>query len=240
MFKIAVCDDEEPICSHLETILLDYGKESNQQLEIEIFYSGEDLYKALRLNTRFDLIFLDIELKGLNGIKIGKIIRDELYDEITQIVYISSKQEYAMELFENRPLNFLLKDSSSSEIIRVLEKGINLINSQNNFFEFIYNRNFCKLSYKDIIYFESDNKKINLVTNSEIYNFYGKISTIISNLHSMDFIQIHKSYVINYLYLTEVQTDAVIMSTGIKLPISQTFKKQFRNKLLKRRRGNLR
>ncbi len=60
----------------------------------------------------FGLIFLDIEMQYVNGIEAGKIIREKMKDELTKIVYISGSDNYAMELFQVRPLDFLIKPIS--------------------------------------------------------------------------------------------------------------------------------
>lgn len=92
MFKIAICDDEPIICSYIEKIIHDYSKSIAESIEVEVFFSGEELYKYLKNEINFDLIFLDIELSKLNGIDLGKKIREEMKNEIAQIVYISSKE----------------------------------------------------------------------------------------------------------------------------------------------------
>jgi len=71
MFRIAICDDEPAVCSQIETILLNYSEESNLDIEIQVFYSGEELCKFLEDGEGFDLIFLDIELKLINGIEVA-------------------------------------------------------------------------------------------------------------------------------------------------------------------------
>ena len=97
--NIAVCDDEIKICSHVENILINILAHKFFEYNIDVFYSGEALCEEME-RTKYDLVFLDIELPKMNGVEIGKYIRDTKNDNITQIVYISSKQEYAMELFK--------------------------------------------------------------------------------------------------------------------------------------------
>ena len=80
MFKIAICDDEQAICSYIEDIILEYQREIHVDVEVEVFYSGKDLCRAIDHQQRFDLIFLDIEMNLLNGIEVGKKIREELDD----------------------------------------------------------------------------------------------------------------------------------------------------------------
>ena len=106
MYYIAICDDEVSTCSEIESMILEYIEEKCIQAEVVIWYSGVSLQKHLRQEQRMDLIFLDIELAEHNGVAVGHFIRNELNDEKTYIVYVSSKQHYAMSLFKTRPLIF--------------------------------------------------------------------------------------------------------------------------------------
>lgn len=62
------------------------------------------------------MIFLDIMMPVKSGVEVGKIIRNDLKDNITQIVFISSENKYAMDLFEIRPMNFLIKPFDENDI----------------------------------------------------------------------------------------------------------------------------
>ena len=110
--KIAVCDDEVEICALLEMMLIDIFRDKGMSCEAESFYTGESLCKEFE-RRKYDLIFLDIEMDGKSGIDVGRFLRDELGNETVQIVYISAKTEYAMELFEFHPMNFLVKPIES-------------------------------------------------------------------------------------------------------------------------------
>ena len=72
------------------------------------------------------MLFLDIELPKMNGVAVGQYIRETLKNETIQIAYISSKQEYAMELFEMRPINFLVKPLYEKKIENVIDKFLQL------------------------------------------------------------------------------------------------------------------
>ncbi len=79
--------------------------------------------------TNYDLLFLDIELPQINGVAVGRYIRETIKNEIIQIAYISSKQKYAMELFEMHPINYLVKPLTYEKIAKVIDKFL-LINKR--------------------------------------------------------------------------------------------------------------
>lgn len=237
MFRVAICDDEHAICSQIESIILSLQEDIFDKFDIEVFYSGEDLFRFILNEHKFDVIFLDIELKQMNGVEVGRRIREEMLDEVTQIIYISAKQSYAMDLFQTRPLNFLIKPINKEKIRKSLKLAMQLSSRCNLFFEFHVGKMYYRVPYKDIIYFESDDKKIRIISTENTYEFYGKLADINKGVPSKDFLLIHKSYLINYMYVSEAKYDSIKLSNEISLPISQTYRKEVRDFLIKRRKG---
>ena len=84
MLKIAICDDETSQCDELEKILSDILDDKNIIFDIDLFYSGKGLCGELN-RIKYDLVLLDIELPDVNGIGIGRYIRETLKNETMQI-----------------------------------------------------------------------------------------------------------------------------------------------------------
>ena len=236
MLHIAICDDENYVCVQVERILINLNKSLPKKIEVDVFYSGETLFQFLSDGVYYDMIFLDIELQMLNGVEIGRKIRNELNNETTQIVYISGKDSYAMELFDIRPLNFLIKPLQEEKIEAAVRKAIDLVEKGNHYFEYKIGRTNNKIPIKDIIYFESEGKKVKMVLQNQNHEFYSKLIDIEQHLNNKVFISIHKSYLVNYLHVVEYQYDNVKMSDGTILPISQQHRKSVRDRLLQFRR----
>ena len=72
------------------------GSPLGKELELTPFHSGAALAAALRSGARFALLILDIELDTVDGVAIGRLLREELRDSVTQLLYISGQQQYAM------------------------------------------------------------------------------------------------------------------------------------------------
>ena len=85
MIKIAVCDDEKQVRLRLLTIIQQYFNENNREVCVAGFKKGEELLNA---KTRFDIIFLDIEMPELNGIETAKILRK--WDVTSKIIYVTN------------------------------------------------------------------------------------------------------------------------------------------------------
>lgn len=228
MFRIAICDDEYTINSWIEKILLKYAKLNFLEIDIEVFSSGEEIYKYIEEEHGFDLIYLDIEMKLMNGIEVGKKIRKTLQDHKTEIVYISGKDGYDRQLFDVQPLHFIPKPINPKVVIEDLNLAMLKAEKLNNIFTYKKGTETNRILVKDIIYFESNDKEIKIVTVNHEDIFYGKIHEVFETVARYQFIKIHRSYIINYLHTALFKYDEVIMSNGMRLPISQSKRKEVR------------
>ena len=101
--RFAICDDEQ---QHIN-ILTDYfATHKDYHIETEAFESGEALLEAYQIQgSRFDALFIDMEMGGMNGIETANAIR--AIDERVIIVFVTSHEEYAIDCFQCSPLRFL-------------------------------------------------------------------------------------------------------------------------------------
>lgn len=231
MLRIAVCDDEMDICSRLEAVIMEIAERKGRQVEIDVFYSASKLKEYVGHGNRFDAIFLDIEMEGLTGIDFGKVLRNEFKDDSTKIIYISWERDYAMDLFEIRPFHFLIKPLQAQKIEQVMSNLFRLIKSGNHTFSYKMGNETYRIDQRDILFFESENRKINMMTTQGVVTFYGKLSLIMKQLVSGRFWQTHQSYVINYDNVDRFEPGQVIMVSGDEIPISQSKRKEIRDKL---------
>lgn len=231
MYNIGICDDERDTCAQIADMVYEYDKRNKVGIEVSIWNTGEALYRDLMKNKSVDLLFLDIELVSTDGIQIGKLIRHELENQDIGIVYISAKSSYALELFKIHPLDFLIKPVKMQDISDTIDEALRLYNRYNTVFEYRTNGYNCKIPYKDIIYFYSVNKKINMVTAAQTIQFTGKIKDLVGIMPG-NFIQIHQSYIINMNHMSECSYELVKMNGGASLNISQPYRKQVRKHIM--------
>lgn len=103
--NIAICDDNIEHISALEKYLFEI---SNVKIECDAYLSGESLVDAYKNNIeRYDVVFLDMEMRELNGIETANLIRE--FDEHIIIVFVTSHSEYMKESFQCQPFRFVEK-----------------------------------------------------------------------------------------------------------------------------------
>lgn len=229
--RIAICDDETGTCSEIENLILAFSKSHALQVETEVFYSGESFYAAMLGQNCFDLVFLDIQLLRLDGVQIGKQIREQLGNEKLSIVYISAKESYAMSLFQVRPLDFLIKPIAAQSIADILDKFLRLTQLNKQIFSFSMGRTINRLYLDEILYFACNGKKIEIHTTTGIQEFYGGMQSVWEQVTGTGFWMIHKSFIVNSAFVAVYRYDAVQMTDKTILPISQRFRKSMKEHL---------
>lgn len=237
MQNIVICDDEKGTCEELKDTLIKYASVNKIFYHIEIFYTGTDLSHYLIEGNQVDILFLDIALPGTDGIHVGKIVRDTIGDEQTVIVYISSNKSYALELFQNRPFDFLIKPIKEETIVALMDKILRIQGENTACLEFQNKGKIYKIPYGNILYLQSERRKINVITVKGIKEYYGKLSEAEMRLPSNIFLKIHKSYIINTRFVEEYAYERITMVDGSVLNISQTQRPFVKKKILEMERN---
>ena len=232
MYRIAVCDDEVITCEKIRRFLLQFRESADIELSAESFYSGKDFVRRLDEET-FDMIFLDIELPDQNGVEIGRYIRNVCQNQKTQIVYISSKTHYALELFQMRPLDFLVKPVGYGDVEKVMKVFLELSDTGHEIFEYQSGQRFYRVPCDEILYFSSEGRQVKVqpIGKKEYPMFYGKLDQVLKQL-SGGFLMIHKSFVVNTRYIKQYNYESVVMINGDELSISRPHRKEVRDRMM--------
>lgn len=237
MIRIAICDDEIGTCSDLEQMVLDFARRRALQMETEVFYSGETFYRSIQEQCPFDLCFLDILLLEMDGVQVGRRIREQLGNDKISIVYISSRETYAMSLFQVRPLDFLIKPLTRVKVTAVLGQFIRLSEANKREFYFHVGKSVHRLYLDEIFYFACNGRKIEIYTGSGRQEFYGGMREVWEQVEGKGFWSIHKSYIVNTAFVSVYHYDSVQMTDGTRLPISQKYRKAVKDNLTERYQG---
>lgn len=228
MIYIAVCDDDKIVCAQIETILSVYAQKRCMKITTDVFYSGESLIQYIENGHRYDLIYLDIELGIMNGIEVGKKLRKEHKNYRTEIVFISGKDGYDRQLFSVQPLHFIEKPIAEACVVDDLELALERAETLCSYFSYQKGSDTYRTKINDIIYFEIQNRTIKMVTVKENILFYSSLTKVKHSVAQYQFLQIHRSYLINYHHADVLRYSEVVMSNGIVLPISKSYREKLR------------
>lgn len=214
--RIAVCDDEElfriEFKSVLDKVLI------NAEYDIDTFSGGSSLYEAF-LKNPFDLVFLDIEMPGIDGITLAKRLR--AVSENVQIVFLTSHIEYALEGYEVNALRYLVKPVDMNKLSEVLKY---IQDKKNNSRQIMIKQEGedIVIDISDIIYMESMDKNVRIVTSKSEYITRYNISDYEEELKNSGFLRVHRGYLISLSKVKKIVKNDVVMDGDISLPVSRS------------------
>ena len=223
--RIAVCDDEElfriEFKSVLDKVLI------NAEYDIDTFSGGSSLYEAF-LKSPFDLVFLDIEMPGIDGITLAKRLR--AISENVHIVFLTSHIEYALEGYEVNALRYLVKPVDMNKLSEVLKY---VQDKKNNSRQIMIREEGedIVIDISDIIYMESMDKNVRIVTSKGEYVTRYNISDYEEELKNSGFLRIHRGYLISLSKVKKIVKNDVVMDGDISLPVSRSNLKALKDAL---------
>lgn len=223
MLRIAICDDEKKarfsLYTGLERVL------ENKEIEYVIyeFPSGEKLIDWYEKHSdEVDLVFLDIEMPGPDGMEVAKKLRKK--SSILQIVFITSYPDYVFDGYLVDAMGYLLKPVKEKDLINIINRSLaKILQNENDVFTFKNMKGIFRIPKIDILYFQSEGRKINCITRDSNYVFYEKLNNIEKSIGPA-FLRIHQSYLINSKYVDQAKADSIIVN-GKELPISRQYRK---------------
>lgn len=231
IYTIGICDDERSICSELEKNICDFFNSVDDDVEVIVWNDAESFMSDVPSKMKVDILFLDIQLPGINGVHVGKYIREICNDEAMHIIFISSKDSYAMELFEIHPYDFLVKPIDKNKVCKIVNKLFQLNEQDERFFVYYFNKKQYRVTTGSIIYFISERKNIHIVTLTDTNHYIGKLKKEADKLPS-NFIRINQSYIINIRRIKQCNPDNVIMCNGEVLNIGRKYRSDFNKRMI--------
>ena len=219
--SVVLCENNKALCDQLEQLLKQYSIKHKIVISIRVVRSGEELHILLQKFV-CDLLFLNVNMRGINGLECGYFIRECMKNYTLEIIYISSKANYVLGLFYNRPFDFLSEPISKELLNWEMDKFLKVFMRKES--SFLYKKKGCivRQELRDILYFESHLKKISINTFNGSDEFYGSLKEVHQRLENEYFFFCHNSILINYKNINKIYFDKLCLNDGTILPISQS------------------
>lgn len=218
MLKMAIVDDEKSICEKIERKINTMPVMDSVDYRLYIFGNAEYLITSLRSNS-YDIILLDIDMPGLDGIRTAEFLRMENISSI--IIFITSKITYMKDAFGLNVFGFIDKSELDESLEPILQKCLNYID-KNVALSFKTNEGLIKVFKNDIIFAEYVERKIVIHTKSEQYTVnLPSLPQFLKIANNPCFIYINRTCVINLSYLINtIDHHAHLKYCSIPIPIS--------------------
>lgn len=224
IMRIAICDDEKYYQNYLAQNIETYLNQKSISFNIQFYQSGEELLNQSEIHLLYDVIFLDINMQGIDGIQTAKRIREQSTSTI--IVFVTAYVSYALEGYSVEPIRYLVKNTSQfdSAIIECMDAIRRRIYLREETQKFQFREGMREVSLNNIIYIESDLHKIYMVIKEEVvkkYTMYGKLNDLEAQLDTSRFIRIHQSFIVNICHIDSIKNYQMKLDTQEILPISK-------------------
>lgn len=220
--KIAICDDDPKaiavVLGSAEAVFTDYGF----QAVFSRFSSGEALVQAME-HAAFDLVMLDINMPGMDGIAVGEQIRSKRIK--TQIIYVSGCEERVFDALPLQPLGFVRKKS----FLKDLEPAIALflgtfLGSTAGELELVTRGGSVAVDTKKIRYIEGcrNYQLVYLDGQPEPIEIKMTMDKLEAKTENQGFLRIHRGFLVNHRCIRQLTYDDVLLADGTRLPVGQS------------------
>ncbi len=214
MIRISLCDDENQITGTLASNI----KGIRPDIEVLSFDSGENLLDSKYLYN--DIVILDIEMAGINGIETANGLRKGGYGGM--IIFLTSHKEMVFDSFQVKPYNYIVKPIDIDKVNNILNNAIaEVIDRKTTHFEAVCNNHTFRIQIEDIYYFECYGRKINIHSKNGTITILGKMNQIEASLRNKQFFRCHKGYLVNLEHVCEFSNSEIVLTNNQKVLISR-------------------
>jgi DNA-binding LytR/AlgR family response regulator len=220
--KIAVCDDEYQQAEYIKMLVKKWAEDSNNKINIEMFNSAENYKAAWSENKNYDILLLDIQMSGQNGIELAKELR--LSDDNTTIIFITAVADFISDGYDVSALHYLIKPIKEDKFYEVLDKAYKSLTESKKFLIINSDGKDYRLLFDDIIYIESIRNHVIIKTLETQYEVRQNISRIEEELDN-SFFRCQRSYIVMLKHIKYISKNEVLLNNGETISLSRNIYK---------------
>ncbi len=215
--RVAIIEDERVHRDLLVSFIEEWG--SGKRIEIEEFGSAEEFLFCFEGDNDFDVLFIDIQMSGMNGIELSRRVREK--DRKIVIVFTTGISDYLQEGYEVEALNYLLKPLSKEKVFECLRK----VEERHEIERFVLvhtDDETVRMNIEDINFIEARaHKSIVGKTNDEILEVKESIAEMEKLLVGEGFIKCHRSYLCRIGSIYKIDKTDIYFDNGSRIPVSR-------------------
>ena len=229
MYSIAIVDDEAVHIKNLSDYIERFFKENGgAEYRISVFNDGDELLKDY--HAAYDIVFLDIEMERVNGMKAARIIRKT--DEDTAIIFVTHMARFAIKGYEVNALDFIVKPVDYFSFALKMKKAIKYVdNNLDNSIEIRISDAVYSIKERDIYYVESIEHNVIFHTAIGEFKLYGTLKAFAERLSKSTFVMCNRCYIVNMRHVDSVVGKIAVVH-GCQLVISRYKKNEFMQALV--------
>jgi len=215
-YKILIVEDEESGRIALKILLEKYFRANISSITFS--NSFESAQKALD-ESRYNLVFLDINLNGISAFDLLSFIPTE-----TRVIFVTAYSEFILKAFRSRAFDYLVKPVKEDELKDCLTRYVQetQINNEFDLIVQVKQKGMIRpIHHRNILFIEGDGPYSRFQLHNESLTIAKTLKSIETDI-GPGFIRVHKSYLVNKMYIKEFKNDTVTLHNGKWLKVSRT------------------
>lgn len=221
--EIAIVEDEQKYADDLEKQIKRYCKENDVLANIKKFSDGDLITENFK--STFDIIFLDIQMKRLDGVKTAEFIRK--FDEEVSIIFVTNMPQFAIKGYEVGAQSYLLKPVEYESVKKQMDLSIRRISANRVEENFLFNTDVgtVRINVKDVVYIQSLKHMMTVyVDNGKEYNMYSSLTELEKRLAPYGFVRCSKYCIVNLKFVTGIKNAKITLLNGNSLDLGGAYK----------------
>lgn len=227
MLKIAVVEDQQEVRDELCRFIRKYAAENSLQVEAVPIEDGAVI--AAHYEPGWDIIFMDVEMPGLDGFGAAEKIRAVDGDAV--LVFVTNMAQYAIKGYEVDALDYIIKPAQYGPLSIKLDRAAQRWRAAAESVMVALPTGTQRLLLWEIYYIEVQGHKLTYHTEKGQLPGTGTLQDAEQRLHGKGFLRCNKCYLVNQKHIQTVTGSDVVLSNGEKLQISRLRKKEFMEEL---------
>lgn len=218
--RIAIVEDETEQFEYVKKLLIQWSERCGESISVTHVTCAEEYLINYNQPDTFDMLFLDVYMKQMNGMELAKEIRK--YDREVQMVFLTGVSDYVFEGYEIGAVRYLLKPIGQDKMAETMEVCLEKLKQKSDdYISFKYQGELIRLLRSDIFYVEVYGHYLRMVTKSDTYEWKDSLQSMRSKLDERRFVEANRSVIVNMEYVNKITREECVLENGTVIHVSK-------------------